>query len=213
MAWGCGRRAFASRDDGAALVLALMVSALLAALGLSVLVVSDIERRIAANAHWSSEAAAAAEAAVERAIVDLRQMPDWSLALSGGVTSVFSEQARQVALPAGGTLDLDAVTAELQDELESAGTFGPDTPAWRLFAWGPMAGLAEPGAVESAQYLAVWIADDPSDADGQPAIDANGTVVVHGEARGPGGARRGVEATVSRSATGAVRVRTWREVQ
>jgi hypothetical protein len=116
-------------------------------------------------------------------------------------------------MPSGEVVDLDAATAELQAESTSSqGTFGANTPVWRLCAWGPLSTLSGPGMLGSAQYVTVWVADDPSEADGNPNVDSNGVLTLHSEARGLGGARRVVEATVNRVG-GAVRIVSWREVR
>jgi hypothetical protein len=201
-----------NREDGAALILALVTSGLLAALGMSVLVTADVERQVAANASFSSQALAAAEAAVERELIDLRHADDWTPFLDGTERSSFVGQSRQPTLPAGGVLDLDAVTVDLQSERRQ-GWSGANAPVWRLVAWGPLSGLATNGTIDSLQYLATWLADDPSETDDDPRADSNGVVIVRGEARGPGGSRRVVEATVSRAGPAAVRVTAWREVR
>ena len=64
-------------DEGIALVLAVMVAGLLAALGMSLLLVADTERRVSANAGFSSEALAVAEAGVDRVMLDLAGASRW----------------------------------------------------------------------------------------------------------------------------------------
>ena len=199
-------------EGGLALVLAMMVAGLLAALGMSLLLVADTERRVSANAGFSSEALAAAEAGVERVMIDLGGAPNWDGILGGSSVSGFADGTRRPALPSGGVLDLDAETLDLQSESSAQGTVGPNTPLWRLFAWGPLSKM-EPLALQSPLYLAVWIADDPAEVDGNPGVDTNGMATVHADARGPGGARRIVEATVARVASGAVKMVSWREVR
>jgi hypothetical protein len=199
-------------DAGAALILALMISGLLAALGLSVLLVADAERRMAAHANHAWATLGAADAALERVLIDLRTSADWSPYLEGRQRSDFAGMERRAVLPAGGTWDLDAATATLQAETFPAGSYGADTPIWRLVAWGALADLAEAGAVDSLQYLIVWIADDPSDNDGNPLADQNGAITVRAEARGPADARRVRQATVARATGGEMRVISWREV-
>lgn len=201
------------RDSGAALLLALVVSGLLAALGMSVLLVADTERRAAANAFYATEALAAADAGLERAIADLRIAPSWTAILNGAEQSAFADATRRPRLPAGGTLDLDAATSELQSESDAGGTLGANTPIWRLFAWGPLSAMVPSGAPQSLEYVAVWVADDPSERDGNPVADSNGTISVHAESRGPAGARRRLEATVTRGAAGTIRMISWREVR
>ncbi len=129
-----------SGEEGIALLLALMVTALLAALGVSLLLVTDTERRVSANAGFSNEALAAADAGVDRVVVDLAAAPSWDAVLGGGSWSGFADQTRRPTLPSGGVLDLDAATMDLQTESSAEGTFGANTPQWRLFAWGPFQG-------------------------------------------------------------------------
>lgn len=202
----------AKADRGAALILALLTSGLLAALGISLLLVADVERRVAANAGSAIESLEAAEAILERAIVDVRASTDWSRILAGTAGSTFADATRRPRLPWGVTLDLDGVTVELQGEMNTASGAGADTPRWRLFAWGPLAALAG-AAVDSQIYAAAWVADDAADGDGDPLADGNGRLQLHAEARGPGGARRGVEALVERTSEGGVRMGVWREVR
>jgi hypothetical protein len=199
-------------ENGMALVLAVMVSGLLAALGMSLLLVADTERRVSANAGYSTEALAAADAGIDRVLLDLAAAARWDGILGGSSRSGFADGTRRPTLPSGAVLDLDAETMELQSESSGQGMFGANTPQWRLFAWGPLAAMA-PLALASSQYVAVWVADDPSDADGNPSVDTNGVVTIHADAWGPGGARRMVEATVARAAAGAVRMISWREVR
>jgi len=201
-----------AHDDGAVLVLALLMSGLLAALGLGLLMISDTERRAASNASASLETLSAADAGIERALLDLRQTANLAPFLNGGQQSGFSDDTRRVTLPFGGTFDLDAASADLEAESTASGTFGTNTPRWQLMAWGRLADLAAPGAINSLQYVAVWIADDPADADGDPLADENGRVTLHAEALGPGGARRRIEVTIQKTA-GDVRVISWREVR
>jgi hypothetical protein len=200
-------------DRGAALLLALVATALLGALGVSLLMLADTELRIASNDGASVEAFYAADAALERAVQELATLPAWSAVLTGVAKSSFSEPTTSPVLPSGRTVDLVSVTAALQAAWDAGGSQGANTPVWRLFAWGPLARLASPGWIESRVYVAVWIADDSSETDGNPGADTNGVVFVHAEAFGVGGARRMVEATVERVSPGVVRVLSWKEVR
>ena len=209
------RRASASQgtgcsESGAVLVLALIISALLAALGISLVMVADTERRAAANAATSAQSLAAADAIVSRSLTDLRRAPDWTQLVNGTQTSAFADQSRRITLTPGDTVDLDARTAEIQAQ---SAAFGADTPRWQLFAWGPLSRLDNDEPIDSTQYLSAWLADDPNDEDGDPLTDSNGRITVHGEARGPGGAMRVVEASVERTDEGVMRVLSWREVR
>src|SRR5689334_17652777 len=101
----------------------MLTAVLLSALGSSLLLVADLERLAAANAGFGAEALAAAEAGAERAIVDLRRAADWTAVVNGAASSTFAGPGGAVHLPAGGTLDLTARTADLQAQSWSSSAF------------------------------------------------------------------------------------------
>jgi Tfp pilus assembly protein PilX len=202
-----------NRDTGSALILALMLSALLAGLGMSVALGADTERRMAANATFAAKALFAAHAGVDRVVADLSARPQWDMALSGVDRSAFADATQRPTRSSGEILDLTNATVELQTETNAAGTFGANTPVWRLFAWGQFRALSAASAFDAPEYVAVWVADDPSDVDGSASADSNGIVTIHSEAWGPGGARRVVEATIARLLPAAVRVISLREIR
>lgn len=193
-------------EEGAALIIALMSMMLLTALGAAVIMVSNTESRIADNYRNSQEALYAADAAAERVVQDLLMIPRWNDILNGTAKSAFVDGTigSQKTLPAGGRVTLccgaNTATGQLQAETTTANLWGPDNPSWQLFAWGPLSDLL-PGVVRSPMYVAVWIADDPAEDDGNPAADVNGTLTVHAEAYGPTGTRKVVEVTVARTAS------------
>jgi len=193
-------------EEGAALIIALMSMMLLTALGAAVIMVSNTESRIADNYRNSQEALYAADAAAERVVQDLLMIPRWNDILNGTAKSAFVDgtMGGQKTLPSGGRVTLSGTgttaTSQLQAETDTANMWGPDNPSWQLFAWGPISDLL-PGVVRSPMYVAVWIADDPAEDDGNPAADVNGTLTVHAEAYGPSGTRKVVEVTVARTAS------------
>ena len=197
------------RDDGAALILVLMATTLMAALGTGLLVLTSIERGMAANHRWSVQTMYGAEAAAEFGIAELRRVANWSGVLSGAVGSAFVDSTRRPQLPASGRVDLDVITAELQAESNRESSWGSDNPLWRLFAWGSLAGLTGTPAQDTRVYVAVWVADDGREMDGDPRTDTNDVVLIHAEAYGPAGARQVVDITAARVA-GDVRVLAWR---
>ena len=198
------------------------------------------ETLIAGNYRDGVEALHAADAALERAITDVARSPDWTALLisSDGVASAapasFGDAALNVALVDGRTLELAKATNQLNcphvfppaatpcspAQMDHSGgdrPWGSNNPRWRLYARGPLSALAP--AIEAALYVAVWIADDPAETDGDPARDGSdasnpgaGIVQLRSQAFGPGGAHRAVEATIARAGVG-VRVISWRLIR
>src|SRR5512145_3037333 len=196
-------RARTGGEEGVALIIALMSMMLLTALGAAVIMVSNTETAIANNYRNSQEALYAADAAVERVVQDLLMVPRWNDILSGVATSGFIDGAPSTTktLPSGGKITLSAATAELQTETNTANLWGANNPQWRLFAWGPLSDIANDNSIDSSMYVAVWVADDPSEIDGNPANDSNGTLTLHALALGPSGTRKVIEVTVARTST------------
>lgn len=201
-------------ERGAALITALLATMLLTALGMAALLVSSTEGMITANYRRSSEALYAADAAIERAMQDVLMVPRWNDILSGGTAGapavsgfassfVTGSATAALSLPAGGTVTLccgtDSVSAQLQNETNTLNLWSTNNPTWRLYAWGPMEGVLPTATVDSDVFVAVWIADDPSESDGNPLEDTNGVLTIHAEAYGGGGTRKIVEVTVART--------------
>lgn len=204
------------REDGAALVTALLVAVLLSGIGAVVISITVTETLISAANRHAVEASYAADAAFERALTDLAALPDWSLVVlppPAHVQSTFADgQARPLA-PDGRRLDVGALTRARQAESDARygpAVFGGDAPQWRLFAQSPLGALLPAGAPAQPAYVLVWVADDGLDGDGDQALDSNSRLLVFAEAYGSGGARRSVEAAVGRTAAGTLNVLSWR---
>jgi PilX N-terminal len=190
-------------EEGTALVIALMAVLLLTALGATVVMVTNTETKISANHRNSTEALYAADAAVERVVEELLMVPRWNDILNGTAHSAFSDGSPTATrtLPAGGTIRLDAATTQLQNDSNAVAQWGANNPQWKLFAWGPLSDISPGVEIDSPMYAVVWIADDPAEADGDPAADTNGTLTVHAEALGPFGTRKVIEVTVARTSS------------
>jgi len=188
-------------ETGSALIIALMAMMLLTALGAATVMVSRTETAIANNYRNSQEALYAADAVIERVVQDLLMVPRWNDILSGVAVSGFMDGSASVAktLPTGGTITLSAATTELQQQTDTADLWGANNPQWRLYAWGPLKDLTSEVAVDSPMYVAVWVADDPSEDDDNPLTDVNGTLTLHAMAIGPSGTRKVIEVTVNRT--------------
>jgi hypothetical protein len=203
-------------DRGSAVVIALVATVLLAALGQGLVLLTNTEQAIAVNAHDGVETLYAADAAVACVQAELRRMPRWSDLLSGAGRTSFVDGTRTPTLPSGGTLDLDALTSALQAESRASDPWGPNNPIWRLVAYGPLDRLA--GRLQSRAYVAVWVADDPSETDGDPTVDSNGVLTVRVEAFGPNRSARTVSVTIGGTVgedgeQARPRVLSWREVR
>jgi hypothetical protein len=190
------------RDErGTALIIALMAMMLLTALGAAVVMVSSTETHISSNYRNGQEALYAADAAVERVMQDLLMIPRWNDILNGSAQSGFVDggASGQKTLPGGGVMTLTSATAALQADTDTLNQWGANNPHWQLFAWGPLSDMLPNNVIDSPMYVAVWVADDPAETDGNPAADSNGTLTLHAEAIGPSGSRKIVEVTIART--------------
>jgi hypothetical protein len=219
-------------DRGVALVATLLLMMLLSALALSLTMVTSTEERVADAYETGSETFYAADAAFDLAVRELALVPDWSRVLDGSTTATFAdEQIPSRGWPDGRartsaeatalvTCHKTTCTGAEMDERTAERPWGTNNPRWRLFAWGPIANLSASAAVDSAGYVVVWAADDPSENDGNPLVDGGEeaganpgrgvlTVLVHAYGTS---SRRVIEGTVAR-AGGGVRVLSWREIR
>ena len=173
------------REDGLALIVALMAMMLLMALGLTLVMTTTTETKISANYSQGTEALYAADAAVERVMDDILTVPDWNEILQGNVRSAFVDGSPSGVrtLPDGSQLDLDKATNMLDcgkvdgcsDEELNTFTddrpWGLNNPRWQLYAYGPISDMLPTDTINSKDYVVVWIADDPSETDNDPTMD------------------------------------------
>jgi hypothetical protein len=211
-------------EAGVALVLVLLVTMTMSALAMSLAVMVSTESRVSANYRDGMETLYGAEAALARVLPDLSGEPDVNRVLTGVAVSSFTDGAPGLRrLPDGSFTDLHALTSMLncgrvvcreEDLLEADNgrPWGVNNPRWQLYGHGFL-----PGG--SRVYGVVWVADDPSETDGDPLTDGADTtnpgrgrlsITAHGY--GPAGTRRVIEASVETSA-GRVSVLSWREIR
>ncbi|MGH9176058.1 MAG: PilX N-terminal domain-containing pilus assembly protein [Vicinamibacterales bacterium] len=207
-------------EQGIALVVALMSTLLLTALGLGLAMTTMTETMITANYRDGGEAMYAADAGIERVMQDLLTIPDWNRILAGAAQSSFVDGAPTGtrSLPDGSTIDLAAATNTLNCGKTTTCSVADMTawtqerpyltnnPRWQLFAYSPIANIIETGTVLSSMYVAVWIADDQAETDDDPTTDGGdvggrGVLLLRAEAFGPNGASSVIEATVARTDT------------
>ena len=186
------------RDErGIALVVVLLATLLLTALALTLVMVTTTETQISANYRDAQESLYGADSAIERVLQDLLLVPQWNDILTGAVQSSFAGPTTGT-LADGTQIDVTRETARLQYETNALHIWGPNDPVWRVYANGPISDML-PEGIESPVYVIVFVADDPSESDGDPQSDANGVLTLHAEAWGVGGSHKVVEATVSRT--------------
>ena len=213
-------------EQGTALIIALMATMLLTALGMTLVLMSNTETMISSNYRNSQEALYAADAGVERIVQDLLLIPRWNDILAPDTSSApacsgvapfypksltpsgFIDTSTTVTIPESGqTIDLLKATCNLQNGTNGSAIWGTNNPVWRLFAYGKMRDMLPNDVIDSQMYLAVWVADDPADApstgipDGDPTVDSNGVLTVHAEAYGPSGTRKVIEVTVAKTSS------------
>ncbi|HKE88664.1 MAG TPA: PilX N-terminal domain-containing pilus assembly protein [Vicinamibacterales bacterium] len=220
-------------EHGLALVVVLLSMSLICALSLALTLLASTEMRIAAHHRWSAETFFAADAAVERAILDLSRAGDWTGVLNGAFVSTFVDGPPGVRiLTDGSRLDLSEATDTLNcghascssDELIANTVerpWGANNPIWRLYAHAPLSALSLSGSIDSRVYLMVWVADDPLETDADPLVDGDeshgpnpgrGVLQLRAQAYGTAGSVQTIEVTLHRVLT-RTRVLSWRVVR
>jgi hypothetical protein len=228
-------------DRGIALIMVVLVTTFLSALGLGLMLAVFMDRLATGNLAGSVAMLYAADGGIELAARELALAPDFDAVLSGTQRSSFTDGAPSGAraLPGGGVADLTASTNQLNCGKATACTpaqmnansterpWGANNPRWQLFAYGPMRQFPQ-FARPAACYLAVWIGDDVREQDGNPLADAvasdapgHGIVRVHAETFGVAGSRRVIEAELARVCPAdrapvclpGIRVQSWQELR
>lgn len=189
------------REEGIALLVAMMAMLLMMALGAALVLTATSEISIAANFRVSRETFYAADAIVERAMDDIRMAPDWNRLLDGTDRSTFVDgpPGGLRTLPDGSAFDLSRAV-NLVNCPKSRGAVCSVAP-WTLYAYGPLASLLPGGAIDSPCYVMLLVADD--------AAEGAGLIMLRAEAFGPRGAHQVIQATAGRTEIGA-HILSWR---
>lgn len=177
------------REDGIALIVAMMAMLLMTALGVALVLTTSSETMIASNFRNSHEALYAADAVVERAMDDILTVADWNKLLDGSTQSAFVDGAPTGTrnLPDGSTIDLtqalnlancDHVTTCSDTEMNTVTAMRPwgrNNPRWKLYSYGNLADMMPAtDSINSAYYVILMVGDDPSDNDNDPLHDGLG---------------------------------------
>lgn len=223
---------------GIALILAVLVTSFLSAVGLGLAVMVFMDRLATGNQKGAAALRHAADAGIELAAHALARA-DWNSVLAGAEQASFSDGAPGGvrAIPGGGAVSLTAETNSLNcgnatsctgaqmDAVSDERPWGANNPRWRLYAFGPLENLTQV-ARPAPCYLAVWIADDSRERDGDPSTDGEdegrGVVRVRAAVFGALGSRHAVEAELARVCyrvageeicQPGIRVQSWQEVR
>jgi PilX N-terminal len=216
-------------ERGMALIVALLSMLLLTALGMSLMLTTTTETMVTSNYSSGVEAMYAADAGIERTMQDLLTVSDWNtvLASADGVRSNtmsgFTSSDMSPTLGDGRELDLvkatnaancphisppssSACSTAQMDLTTQERPWGTNNPRWRLYAHGPVEDFVPTDTINSPFYIAVWVADDPSENDDDPTVDGSvdtnpgrGVIQLRAEAFGPAGAHRVIETTLART--------------
>src|SRR5438034_852247 len=217
------------REDGIALIVALMATMLMTALGVALILTTSTETMITANYRNGQEALYAADAALERAMDDILTVPDWNNLLNGSTQSAFSAGSPSGArtMPDGTQIDLGQLvnlsncgkvsscsSSDLTANLTGDRPWGANNPVWQLYAYNRLDSMVPSGTINSQYYVVVLVADDPSDDDNDPLHDGLaaaagmlspnpgiGVLSLRAEAFGPRGAHKVIQMTVARTDT------------
>jgi hypothetical protein len=217
------------REDGVALIVALMATMLMTALGVALILTTSTETMITANYRNGQEALYAADAALERAMDDILTVPDWNNLLNGSTQSAFIDggPSGTRSLPDGTQIDLTQLlnlancghvtscsSSELTANLTGNRPWGTNNPVWQLYAYNRLDAMVPSGTINSQYYVVVLVGDDPSDDDNDPLHDGGacdptlqcpnpgtGVLSLRAEAFGPRGAHKVIEMTVARTDT------------
>ena len=217
------------REDGIALIVALMATLLMTALGVALILTTSTETMISGNFRNGQEALYAADAALERAMDDILTVPDWNNLLNGSTQSAFIDGVPSGTrnMPDGTQIDLSQLLSlancgkvtscspsDFTANFTGSRPWGANNPVWQLYAYNRLDAMVPSGTINSQYYVVVLVADDPSDDDNNPLQDGLtaaagmpspnpglGVISLRAEAFGPRGAHKIIQMTVARTDT------------
>ena len=194
---------------GIALIVTLLALLVLVALTGALIPLTSSETAISAHHRRAAQTLYAAEAAFEWVLQELQPATSWDAVLAGSRRSALWAGPTTQRLAGGATLDLGRLTVELQRRGAGASGAGRGL-RWRLYAHGPLSAILPRDPSLGLLRVAVWLADDPAETDGDPWRDTNGVVVLHAAGVGPSLAQRAVQATLRRPASaGRITPASW----
>src|SRR4051794_27783433 len=163
------------REDGVALIIAMMAMLLMTALGVALVLTTSSETMIAGNFRNSQEALYAADAAIERAMDDILTVADWNKLLDGSTQSAFVDgpPTGERVLRDGSKIDLTQAinmancqhvggcSAGELTAITAERPWATNNPRWQLYGYGNLADmLPVTDTINSSFYVMVMVADD-----------------------------------------------------
>lgn len=219
-----------AREEGLAMLVAMMAILIMTAFGTALILSSSSETTIAGHFMNALEGGYAADAMLARGLDDLLAMGDWSPVTAGLVQSQWVDGPPTGArtLADGSSIDLSQVVNMANCQRSSACSpgdiveatsdrpWGANNPEWKLYAYGPLTAVLTGAAVDSRLYVLLLVGRGP----------APNLLAVRAEAFGPRGAHAIVEATAGRPSGGdeetdyngppvqnVAKLLSWREVR
>jgi type IV pilus assembly PilX-like protein len=211
----------------------VLATTLLMVIGLALALTTTADVKVAANYSTADEARYAADAALERAVLELRPLADFTPAIAGVQQASWTDHAGGPVSLGDGAAIVPASVAHLancghadaclpaeMDAVTSDRPWGVNNPRWQVFASAPLSAVIPDLPAGIVLYTVVLVADDPAENDDSPSVDGDagnpgaGIINVRAEAFGAGSTRAVVEATLVRSDPAlAARVVSWRVVR
>jgi len=196
-----GPRPSGRAEQGAALLVAILLAAAVSAIVGAVTAFAILDARVSAADRETARTSAAAEAGLELALAELAAEPDLD-AVRLGTAAAPANGEDAIATP-GGVVDVAALTREVE---RARGRQPPPWNAgvWRAYAWGRLGDrLTAPGGpLPDDPLVVVWVRAGPADA-GTGRLDLAVTAV------GPQGARAMETARAERGPAGVTLVAVW----
>jgi hypothetical protein len=219
-----------AREDGIAVLVAMMAILIMTAFGTALILSSSSETTIAGHFVNALEGGYAADAMLARGLDDLLGMDDWNPVIAGVLQSRWVDGPPTGArtLADGSRIDLSQVVnmANCQKgsacspadivEATSDRPWGANNPEWKVYAHGPLPAVMAGANVDSRFYVLLLVGQGP----------APNLLALRAEAFGPRGAHAIVEATAARTSSAnnerdyngppvqnVVKLLSWREVR
>lgn len=190
-------------EEGSALLITLLAAVLLTGLAGGLVIAIMTEEAIESNHRRGVAALYAADGMLARAASEVAGRAGWQAILAGTAPSMLRRGAPVRALADGSSVDLAAVTDDLQARLDEER--GAGAARWRLYAWGWHGELVTGSDLDRQLLVAAWVRGRVGRTEPNQPVER---IVVRAVAFGPFGTRRAAEAVLGRE-EGEARIVAW----